>query len=137
MRIKLTPVSGFSLKAIEQWAQSSLAPGSNVLSNGLACFNAVSTARCLHQPTVVGGRKPKALPEFRWTNTVLGKLKTSLRGRYHAFAFAKYAAPYLASFAYRFNRRFDLSTLNARLIIALANCRPHMQRDIHTAELHY
>ena len=38
LRIKLTPVSGFSLKAIGQWAQSSLAPGFTVFSDGLACF---------------------------------------------------------------------------------------------------
>ena len=66
--------------------------------------------------------KPSDLPEFKWINTVLGNLKTSLSGSYHAFAFRKYAGPYLAAFAYRFNRRFDLSTLHTRLIVATANC---------------
>jgi hypothetical protein len=46
-------------------------------SDGLACFNAVIDAGCVHQPTVVAGRKPKDLPEFKWVNTVLGNLKTS------------------------------------------------------------
>jgi len=31
---------------------------------------------------VVGGRKPKDLPEFQWINTVLGNLKTCLSGSY-------------------------------------------------------
>ena len=80
LRTKLTPVPGFTLKAIAQWAQDHLAPGSTVLSDGLACFNAVSEAGCVHQPTVVAGRKPKELPQFLWINTVIGNLKTSLTG---------------------------------------------------------
>ncbi len=79
-----------------------------MLSDGLACFNAVTDAGCVHQPTVVAGRKPKDLPEFKWVNTVLGNLKTSFSGCYHALAFRKYGAQYLAAFTYRFNRRFEL-----------------------------
>ena len=44
LRAKLTLVPGFTLKAIAQWAKSQLAPGSTVLSDGLACFNAVTDA---------------------------------------------------------------------------------------------
>lgn len=133
MRIKLTPVSTFSLKAVAQWAKSCLAPGSTVFSDALACFTAVTSAGCAHQPTVVAGRKPKELPEFQWINTVLGNLKTSLSGSYHAFGFRKYAARYLAAFSYRFNRRFDLSTLHARLIVAAVHCGPRPQRTIRMA----
>ncbi|AVR87162.1 IS1595 family transposase [Thauera aromatica] len=136
LRAKLTPVPGFSLQAIGQWATTHLAPGSTVFSDGLACFGAVTAAGCTHQPTVVAGRKPKDLPEFQWINTVLGNLKTSLNGSYHAFDFRKYAARYLAAFAYRFNRRFDLRALHTRLLVAAANCGPLPQRAIRTAEVH-
>jgi hypothetical protein len=112
-----------------------LAPGSTVFSDGLACFAAVTAAGCAHQPTVVAGRKPKDLPEFQWINTVLGNLKTSLNGSYHAFDFRKYAARYLAAFTYRFNRRFDLRTLHKRLLVAAAHCGPHPQRSIRMVEL--
>ncbi|SER18382.1 ISXO2-like transposase domain-containing protein, partial [Azotobacter beijerinckii] len=60
-----------------------------VLCDGLACFTAVTAAGCLHQRTVIAGRKPRDLPEFQWVNTVLGNLKTSLAGSYHAFNFRK------------------------------------------------
>ena len=136
LRTKLTPVPGFSLNAIAQWARAHLAPGSTVFSDGLACFGAVTTAGCTHQPTVVGGRKPKDLPEFQWINTVLGNLKTSLSGSYHAFDFRKYAARYLAAFSYRFNRRFDLRTLHTRLLLAAATCAPQPQRSIRSAEIY-
>jgi hypothetical protein len=64
LRAELTPVPRFSLKALGQWAKSWLARGSIVFSDGLACFGAVTAAGWTHSPTVVGGRKPKDLPEF-------------------------------------------------------------------------
>ena len=85
------------MKAISAWAKGHLAPTSTVFSDGLACFGAVTEAGCSHRPTVMAGRKPKEVPEFRWINTVLGNLKTSLSGCYHAFDFKKYAARYLHS----------------------------------------
>ena len=136
LRIKLTPVSGFTLKAISVWAKDHLAPNSAVFSDGLACFGAVTDAGCSHQPTVMAGRKPKEVPEFKWINTILGNLKTSLSGSYHAFDFRKYAARYLAAFCYRFNRRFDLRTLHQRLLIATAGCAPQPRRSIRLADVH-
>lgn len=135
-RAKLSPVPAFTRKAIAQWASAHLAPGSTVSSDGLACFSAVTAAGCTHQPTVVAGRKPRDLPEFQWINTVLGNLKTSLAGSYHAFDFGKYAARYLAAFAYRFNRRFDLAALHERLLVAAARCGPHPERLVRLAEGH-
>jgi len=135
LRAQFTPVPGFTLNAMAQWAKTHLAPGSTVLSDGLACFSAVTQAGCIHQPTVVGGRKPKDLPEFKWINTVLGHLKTRLAGCYHAFAFRKYATQYLGAFAYRFNRRFDLRNLNGRLLVAAVHCEPQSLRSIRVADV--
>ena len=113
-----------------------MAPGSTACSDGLACLGAVTQAGCTHQPTVVVGRKPRNLPEFRWVNTVLGNLESTLSGSDHAFDFRTYAARYLAAFAYRFNHRFDLSTRPARRRVAAAHCGPHSQRSIRVAETH-
>jgi len=124
LRVRLTPVPGFTLKAVAAWAKDHLAPGSAVFSDGLACFGAVTEAGCSHQPTVIAGRKPKDVPEFKWINTILGNLKTSLSGCFHAFDFRKYAARYLAAFCYRFNRRFDLRSLHQRLLIAAVGTTP-------------
>ena len=63
-------------------------------------------------------------------------LKTSLTGSYHSFALRKYATRYLAAFAYRFNRRFDLSTLKQRLPVATVRCAPAAQRVFRVAEVH-
>lgn len=135
LRVKLTPVSGFTLKAVSVWAGEHLAPASTVFSDGLACFGAVTEAGCRHLPTVIGGRKPKEIPEFKWINTILGNLKTSLSGSYHAFDFRKYAARYLAAFCYRFNRRFDLRTLHQRHLVAAGGCKPQPRRSICLADV--
>lgn len=134
--LKLTPVAGFTREAIKAWAQANLQPGALVSSDGLACFAAVREAGCEHHFTVVGSAKPRALPQFKWVNTVLGNLKTSLSGAHHAFKFPKYAAFYLAAFAYRFNRRFDLRGLLARLVVDAANTLAQPQRLIRAAETH-
>lgn len=99
--LKLTPVSGFTLKAIGDWAKAHLASATVVTSDGLGCFAAVTTAQCVHVPIVVGARKPRDLPEFAWVNTVLGNLKTTLAGAFHAFK----SPHHLAAFAYRFIKR--------------------------------
>jgi len=73
---------------------------------------------------VVGDLKPRDLPSFKWVNTVLGNLKTTLAGAFHSLKYRKYAEHYLAAFAYRFNRRFDLRGLVARLIVDVAQAAP-------------
>ncbi len=134
LRVKLTPVSGFTSKAIADWVKTNLASRCAVLSDGLACFAALTEAGCQHHAIIIGGRKPKDLPEFLWLNTVLGNLKTSLGGAYHAFDFAKYASRYLAAFAYRFNRRFQLDTLPRHLLVAAIAVGPRPDAWLRSAE---
>ena len=44
LRVKLTVVEGFRLTEIAAWAQQHLNSGTQVLSDGLACFNGVTAA---------------------------------------------------------------------------------------------
>ena len=131
---KLTPVPGFTHQAISNWARANLAEGTSVLSDGLACFAAVTDAGCTHTVEVVGQRKPRDLPQFKWVNTVLGNLKTSFGGAYHALDFDKYGTRYLGAFAYRFNRRFDLAVIPLRLLAAAASIGPRPRPWLRLAE---
>ena len=132
--VKMAPVPGFTRQAITDWAKADLSPTCWVVSDGLGCFSGVTAAGCRHLPIIVGGRKPKDLPEFQWVNTILGNLKTSLGGAYHAFDFAKYGTRYLAAFAYRFNRRFDLKHLPQRLLVAAVTIGPRTAPWLRQAE---
>jgi transposase-like protein len=132
---KLSRVSGFTSKAIAKWAKRSLRPGSDVLSDGLGCFAAVTTAGCSHRVDVVGQRKPRDLPQFKWVNTMLGNLKTMLSGAYKAFKYGKYCDHYLGAFAYRFNRRFDLADLVVRLAVDVCRAPATPERVIRQASV--
>ena len=118
--MRLTPVAGFTKTALADWAAHALAPGAHVVSDGLWCFEAVTKlADTTHERHVVGsGPQAVKRPEFRWVNTMPGNLKTAFAGTDHSFDYAKYAHRYLAEFAYRFNRRYDLPAMVPRLIRA-------------------
>lgn len=62
-------------------------------------------------------------PYFKWINTILGNVKTSLAGTYKSRKI-EYSARYLAEFQYRINRRFDLETILTRLIHACCQTPP-------------
>lgn len=130
---KVTPVPSFTSEAISMWARSNLTPGTDVLSDGLGCFAAVTEAGCTHRAEIVGQRKPRQLPQFKWVNTALGNLKTMLCGAYKAFEYAKYADRYLGAFAYRFNRRFDLAGLVVRLVVDVSRGKAAPERVIRHA----
>jgi len=122
--LKLNLVSGFTREAISKWARAHLSPQTTVISDGLGCFAAVADGGCRHVPVVVGARRPRDPPQFKWVNTVLGNLKTTLAGAFHSLKYSKYADRYLAAFSYRFNRHFDLRELITGLIVDVARCRP-------------
>ncbi|NDP39844.1 MAG: transposase [Rhodoferax sp.] len=73
---------------------------------------------------LASGRPAAKRPEFPGVNTMRGNLKTALAGTYHSFDHAKYAARYLAEFAYRFNRRFHLAAMRPRLLRAAVVTKP-------------
>ena len=64
-------------------------------------------------------------------NTALGNIKTALAGTCHHVS-AKHAQRYLSSFAWRFNRRFQLDSLTEHLAYACARTEPHPYRAIIT-----
>ena len=91
-RVTLTVVEGFRVTEVAAWAQQHLSPGTQVLSDGLTCFNGVTVASCVHEPMVTGGGKAAVeRTEFRWVNTIPGNIKSALRGTCHAIR-PKYAS---------------------------------------------
>ena len=74
--MKLTTISGFKSTAIRLWRQQHLTQGSDVISDGLACFDALVDAGCVHDKLACGGgRASVEEPEFYWVTTILGNVK--------------------------------------------------------------
>jgi len=83
-RLKRVPVKGFRKAEIEKLAKAGFAAGTNVVSDGLACWQAVTRAGCDHFPMRTGsGRQAARWKPFNWVNTTLGNIKTALAGTYH------------------------------------------------------
>ena len=126
----------FTTEAMAMFAASSIAPSATVVSDGLWCFGGVQIVGAEHERIVTGGGKASTrLPQFKAVNTFLGNLKRALGGTYHAFDFAKYAHHYLAEAQYRFNRRFNLRSIMARLLRAACLTSPHPAAAIRAAEV--
>jgi hypothetical protein len=129
-RLRLSVVKGFRKREVEKVAKRDLAPGSTVVSDGLSCWPAVEKAGCSHFPIVTGaGKRAASWTPFRWVNTTLGNIKTALAGTYHHVS-AKHAQHYLASFAYRFNRRRQLGSIVERLAWAAVHTAPRPYRVV-------
>lgn len=126
----------FTNEEVAVFAARSIAPSASVVSDGLWCFGAVQIVGAGHERVVTGGGKASTVvPQLRAVNTFLGNLKRALGGTYHAFDFAKYAHRYLAEAQYRFNRRFNLRSILARLLRAACLTTPRPAAAIRAAEV--
>ena len=114
-QIKLSVIKGFRTNEIKQWSEKNLEVGSSVLSDGLSCFRGVKNAGFNHHFLVVGNsRDANKTAAFDWVNTILGNLKTALAGTFHKLS-AHHLQRHLATFQYRFNRRYRLKEMLPRL----------------------
>src|SRR3954468_16630378 len=128
-RLRPSVVKGFRKKEVEKLAKRDFAPGTTVASDGLSCWPAVGKAGCSHRPMVTGsGKRAAGWTPFRWVNTTLGNIKTAIAGTYHHVS-PKHAQHYLTSYAYRFNRRYQLDSIVERLAWAAVRTAPHPYRD--------
>lgn len=133
LKMNMNVVNGFKLKEINRWAKRHLAEGSTVVSDGLACFNAVN-AHCEHIKIVTGGGPDCVeIDAFKWVNTMIGNAKMSIYGAYHSIN-AKHLPRYLAEFCYRFNRRFNLAELLPRFVYVALRTPPMPYRLLKLAE---
>ena len=132
-RMKLFPVSGFTSQTISRTASSLLTGECRVFTDGLPCFTAVTDLGFTHMPQRTSGNKPVQDSTFKWVNTVLGNDKCALVGTYRAIA-GKHVPRYLSSFAYRFNRRFNLADMFARFTYVALRTPPMPYRLLKLAE---
>jgi transposase-like protein len=129
-------VKGFRLSEVARWAKLHLASGSIVVSDGLACFTAVTQAQCEHFSTVTGGGPESVTKEqFIWINTMIGNVKNAITGTYHAIK-AAHLPRYLAEYCYRFNRRFELKDMLPRFMYVALRTPPMPQKYLSMAELY-
>lgn len=132
-RMKLCQVKGFRHAEVVRVAEKNLDSKALVVTDRLPCFSGVKVAGCQHEPVPDSGRKVVQDSVFKWVNTMLGNVKSSLLGTYRAIR-AKHAPRYLASFGYRFNRRYNLASMFTRLAWVALRTPPMPYRLLKLAE---
>jgi transposase-like protein len=132
--MNMNVVKGFRLTEISRWAKQHLQPNSTIISDGLACFSAVTGAGCDHISIVTGGGSQSVTKEeFTWVNTMIGNVKNAIKGTYHAIN-PKHLPRYLAEFCYRYNRRFQLEDMLPRFTYVAVRTPPMPGRLLKLAE---
>jgi transposase-like protein len=135
IHMKCSAVKGFRQKIISRWAKTLLATGAHVISDGLTAFKGIDEAGFEHDAIVTGGGAASMeILALHWVNIILGNLKNSMHGTYHALK-GKHLPRYLAEFNYRFNRRFKLDQLVDRLLFDAVRAPPMPERLIKLAEV--
>lgn len=133
--VHLRRVTGFTKEQIGLYAKTSLAPGADVVSDGLSCFAALAEAGFAHTVIIAGsGAKRPTEPAFKWVNTVLGNVKAAITGTCRALR-PQHADRYLAAYEYRFNRRTDLASMVPRLAYVALRAKPTPYRIIVPADV--
>ena len=123
-KLKLAPVKGFRKREIARGAKLWLAPGAAVVTDGLGCWSALDEAACSHRAIRTGsGRQAARMASFKWVNTTLGNIKSAITGTYRKLG-PDHAGRYLASFAWRYNRRYQLQTMIPRFVHSAARNQP-------------
>ena len=125
---QLRCVPGFTTQAIKDYASANIAPGTRVLSDGLACFGGVVEAGMKHTAIVTGGGRPKD-DRLKWTNTGLANIKGAITGTCRSCD-PQHTERYLAAYEWRFNRRFQLDKNVERLASVAARTAPKPYRSI-------
>ena len=132
--MRLSRIGSFSASEIKNWSFKHLDPQSIVISDGLLGFKGLAHAGISHESVVTGGgHQSMEINAFKWVNTMLGNVKRSLHGTYHALS-QKHLPRYLAEFCYRFNRRFNLAKMVGSLARSAINSKPITQSKLKLAE---
>ena len=128
MCFRNTVIEGFRKREIARGAKHWLAPGAAVVTDGLGCWSALDEAACSHQAIRTGsGRQAARRASFKWVNTTLGNIKSAITGTYRKLG-PDHAGRYLASFAWHYNRRYQLQTMIPRFVHSAARNQPMLYR---------
>jgi transposase-like protein len=123
-KMKLLPVKGFRKREVKRLVSEHLTSASRLVTDGLSCWTAAAEAGLEHRAMATGGGERAAgWSPFRWVNTTLGNAKAAIAGTYRRVS-PEHAGRYLASYAWRYNRRFQLDSLIPRLVHSAVRTAP-------------
>lgn len=128
--MRMSMVDGFKKQEITNWGKKHIEEKTLVVTDGLACFEGLVDANVYHD--VENKSQAESLEvvqeHFEWVDTMIGNVKNSLHGTYHAIR-KKHLPRYLGEFCFRFNHRFNLEDMTLALLRASV-CAPPMPEKL-------
>ncbi len=122
--MKMVPVKGFRKREIRRGAPQWLDRKASVVTDALSCWGVLGEEGFSHETVRTGGGPGAArMTQFWCVNTALGNIKSAITGTYRKLG-PGYADRYLASFAWRYNRRYSLEEMVPCLVQTAALTPP-------------
>lgn len=134
--MRMSVVDGFRKDEITKWAKKHLEPETIVISDGLSCFEGLSSANMQHDRVVKDGAMDLDDIQdkyFHWVDTMISNVRNSLHGTYHAIS-RKHLPRYLSEFCFRFNYRFRLEEVLDALLGSSMRTPPMPDRLLKSRE---
>jgi transposase-like protein len=129
--IKIEAVESVDGKTIIEMASRTIAPGSEIHSDGLNSYEKLSDAGCKHESKIFS---PEDTPDhLHWLHTVISNLKALIGGTYHGLD-KKHLQRYFDEFCYRFNRRKFEGQIFGRLLYACIKAHTITYKQLAAAE---
>ena len=101
----------FKKQEITDRAKKYLQEKTLVISDGLPCFNGLLAADIIHGSLPKNGKELHQYEAaFYWVDTMIGNIKNSIKGTYHAIR-EKHIPRYLDKFCFRFRVEDIFNTL--------------------------
>ena len=111
---KMTVIETLDSATVETTAKRTVKKGAAIGTDGYSSYRVLSKDYTHDGRTVAAKDAARMLP---WVHTLIGNVKTFLRGTYHGVSH-KHLQHYLDEFCYRHNRRFRGSEMFQRILAA-------------------
>lgn len=107
----MSKVKAFTSSEVKRWSLKHLNENCIVITDGFRPFSGICNFVELHHSiNTTGIYKDPNNTFFHWVNTMIGNVKRSIHGTYHAVS-SKHLPRYLAEFNFRFNNRFRVRSM--------------------------
>jgi transposase-like protein len=105
-RVRMSIIPDASAETLLPWIEKNVAPGSHVLTDGWAGYNAVARMGYTHERVIQSHKGMKTGKYLPLVHLIISNLKAWLQGTYHGAVSPKHLPAYLNEYVFRFNRRF-------------------------------
>jgi transposase-like protein len=125
--LKMRRVKRLDARTVSAFAQTGIARGSTVRTDGLNVYNELSKEGFRHEATVAPGKGKEDV--LHWTHTIISNAKSFIAGTFHGLD-EKHIESYLHEYCYRFNRRHREAELFDRLLFACLGTPPTTRDEL-------